>query len=473
MASPTQDTTDATSGVVIEADDEGFTPSQTALENVNKPIDVTSSTSSVLDDLAKGAEVSGDDAADNTAKPDATGGSDAVIPDVATDTTKQAAAKDTISALDDAIKERQQAEDAKIAKAKEEAEAAKKAEADAKAAEAAKGAEKPKAPAEEPKDKLAEVQLPPHAKPASHNAFAEIKRVAREEIAAKDKVISELQAKLPKDGQKILDPAIEKELQELREYRKAHDFVNSDEFRKQYVAPIDQNAEAIEQKLRQAGMKDEQIAKIKEIGIDRLDWDKLLAANIPAPARLSLQALLLNREQLREQHTKALEQAKSAPTEYAKKVTEAGKQREAQERAEIVAAADEVLAKVDWLKPVDIPVSASEEERKSLEERNKFAAAQKARYDSIINDRTPYTHGALVAGTIAAYQFRAERDAFKARMEAAEAELAKVKKSASTARVANSAPAGSTAPSSQPSSILKTGEEALDELRAAAESSGV
>jgi hypothetical protein len=429
------DVTDATAGIVIESDEEGFTPTDVSISSHNKPVNSTGNTSSALDSLL--GEVS----------PEAT-------PEV-----EEAEEKAPVKEAEKApVKEAPKAPVKEATKEPVKEEPTTKPKIDV--------VPKPEVK-DEPADKLKEVQLPPHAKPASYKAFDEIKRVAREEIAAVRKELDEVKTKLPKEGQKILDPQIEKELEDLRAFRAAHDYTRTPEFEKNFVTPIAENETALFAKLKQVGFTDEKIAEVKKIGVDRLDWDAVFE-KLPQTSKLSLQSLLLTREQLNEKKIAEEGKAKAAPTEYAKKQQEVSARKQAEEQAEVLAAAGEVLDKVDWLKEKTVPVDATEEQRKQLETDNTFVREQKARYDALLKDRSGYTHGALVSAAIAAYQFRRDLDAFKTRAETAEAELAKVKKASSTARAARSAPPPGRGPA-KPFTLIKHTGDALDELRAQVE----
>jgi len=426
------DTTDDTSGVVIEADNEGFVPSQVSAASHNPTFDPSIDSSDALDALFKPTVPIDDETVEETVKSDPV----------------------TTGEVDPA--------EAKPADPTEPAEPA-------EPAVAAVATEKPAeiAPTDQ-KDAFSDLNPPPHAKPASRAAFDKIKETARAEISTLRTQIEELTAKVPSASAKIVTPELETELSKLRDFQRAHDYVNTSEFKTQYVKPLEDANAALDSKLKATGFSAEQIAEAKKIGYDKLDWDEVLRA-VPAASRLSLSALLLNREQLTEKKAAALSSAQKSPTEYAAKQAEAEKVSKAEEEAAIITSADVIIKSIKPFEERAIPVNATDETRKQLEADNLFAREQKARFDTILKDRSPLMFGTLAASAIAAYRYQREAGAFRARAEKAEAELAKIHKSSSTARAARAAPSNPLPKRSE--SIFMDGGEALDSLLNEARSS--
>lgn len=346
---------------------------------------------------------------------------------------------------------------------------------DEKAAEAAKksgtespvddGKEKTKtAPVagEEPADKLKEVQLPPHSKPESVSAFKKVKELARAELAAVRGEVEELKKKIPAEGSP-LPVETKKELDELRAFRAAHDAQNSPEFKAAYETPITANNESILAKLKAAGYTDEHLAKIKAIGVDKLDWEPVLKA-LPTVARRAIEAKLLENETILEKRAAAVTAAEKNPGEYAAKQKAAADAASVQENAEFTGTIDTILDKVEWSKQKTIPATATAVEKAAIETHNAFAKAQADRRAVLLADNSPKMRGTLVASTLLAYQFKDQLASMTARAESAEAELAKIKKSSSPARRGSNAP--STGLPEKKGGPLQTGREALAELEA-------
>lgn len=335
---------------------------------------------------------------------------------------------------------------------------------DEKAAAAKKLAEdeaKKRAAAEEPKDKFSEVKLPPYSKPASQSAFDTVKKMAREEIAARDTKIKELEAKIPKNGG--LTPDVEKEIKELREFRAAHGFQTTKEFKETYEAPIAANNESILSKLKANGFSDEHLAKIKEIGVDKLDWDPVLE-KLPAVAKRAIEAKLLENENLNDKRAKALEEASKSPQQYEEKQKQAAETAKKEEEQVVTGTVEEILNKLEIVKPKAVPPDASESTKAEIEAHNKFVQDQIARKQALLSDRSPQMIGTLVASTIAAYHFKREMESYKAKFEASDSELQKIKKASSTASRRSQAPAAGLP--EKKTSILKPGKQALDDLAA-------
>lgn len=456
------DTTDDTSGIIIEADEEGFSPVDRPLASVNKPIDTSIGSGDALDALF--AEKTGTEVEKT--------------PSESAPTAEKTGTEEAPATRGDADNVRRTSEDDKHSVDALDSLAKAKSDEAAKADEQAKPAEQPKidgkpkveAPKEEPDDAFKAVQLPPHSKPPSRSAFDEVKRIARERIAAVETELAAVKAKVPAADVKIVTPEIEKELEELRAYKKAQDFTSTDDFKNEYVKPIEQTDDAISAKLKQLGMTDAALGEAKKIGYDKLDWDALLK-DIPQTSRLSLQALILQREQLNEKLAQGKDKATKMPQELAAKYTEIESRRSAEQEALRITAANEIVTKGKLFETKTIPVDATPAARKELEEHNKFIKEQQDRFESWKKDTSPEMVGTLLAGTLKAYALLREVEtlkAYKTRAETAEAELAKIKRASSTSRTSRTAPATPAAPKTSPMFI--NGNDALDALRAAKES---
>lgn len=280
--------------------------------------------------------------------------------------------------------------------------------------------------AKEPKDKLSEVALPPYVKPPTVDAFNKVKQIAREEKAELEKRLAATEARIPKNGG--LTPEVEKELTDLRNFRKAHDLTGDVEFKNTYTKPIEANTETILGKLKASGFTDEQITQIKGIGIDKLDWEPILE-KLPAVARRAVEAKLLENDNLIDKRAAALKAAEKAPEEFEKKRKAEADRAASEDRAAADVTAKEILDQVPWFKAKDIPVAATAEERKTLEDHNAFVAEQTARLKEIMSDRSSAMFGTLAASTLLAYQHKRDATIYKGRAEKAEAELERIKKS--------------------------------------------
>lgn len=443
------DMTEDTSGVII--DDPVVPPARPADQPLEAPVvhnfKPSQSTGSALDQIASDlGKQTGDTALPPKTEIDLDAAAEAAAEKAeAARAAKEAAAKKT---ADDAAAKTKTAE--QIASDKAAKEASDKAAADKAKADAGKTAEQlaaekaaadklaaEQAAAAEPKDALAEVKLPPYVKPPTVNAFSEVKRIARETIAKLEKQVRDAEAKVPKNGG--LTAETEKELTELRNFRKVYDFKSDTEFQKNYVKPVADNNESIFTKLEGAGFTKEQIGQIKVIGTDKLDWTPVLEKLQP-PVRRAIEAKLLDNENIADKRAAAEKAAEGAPAEFEKKQKDAADKARAEDNALRETTANAILSQVPWFKVKDIPLTATPDEKKRLEADNAFVAEQQGRLKDIMGDQSPGMFGTLAASTLLAYQFKREAIDYKARAEAAETELAKIKKASKPNARPSSAP---------------------------------
>lgn len=312
---------------------------------------------------------------------------------------------------------------------------------------------------DEPKDALAEVTLPPHAKPATVKSFDEVKRRAREEISTLQTKIKDLETKVPKAGSKLPNE-VEAELKELRAFRTAHDYQNDPEFKTKFVTPIEENNDVISKKLKDSGFSDEQISAAKQIGFDKLDWEPVLA-KLPSLARRSVEALLLRNEQIGTDKDKALAAAKDNPKNWQEAQTKAQTEKSVAEETTVKSTVDAFIAQQDWMKPKAIPAGASVEQRKQIEADNAAVKTHNDRLKVLLADNSPEMRGTMIASTLLAYQFKGLVETYKTRAETAEAELGRVKKATNTSKANKSAPTSDSIPKPK-TSQFESGESALD-----------
>lgn len=334
-----------------------------------------------------------------------------------------------------AADEKKITDDAKVAAGK------KKADDAAGKAPTTETEKKPDETPSEPQDKLAEVKLPPHAKPETTTAFAEVKRRAREEAAALRTENEALKKKIPTDGSAIT-PELKKEMDDLRAFRAAHDYQSSPEFVKSYVEPVAANEEAILKKLKTEGFTDEQIGQIKAIGVAKLDWVPIFA-KLPPTAQRIIEGKLIENETILDKKAAAVAAGEKAPIEFAAKQK---LEKETATKAEEEAYKKEIdgfFSKIVWSQPKTVPADATAAQRTEIEGFNKFVKDQADRRAVLETDRSPQMRATLVTSTLMAYDYKARFENVDARLKEAEAELAQIKKSSSTARRNSNAPSAS------------------------------
>lgn len=321
------------------------------------------------------------------------------------------------------------------------------------------------------KDEFDAIQLPPHARPKSGEAFENLKRVARErvsELAAKTQQLEAEVKKLTEAASNAVTPEEKAELEELRKFKRFSDIEAAPEF-KEFDGTLNKTTEQIYTKLAEAGVAADQIAKIKELGgVESVDWDALLP-NIPAIHRRYLEAKLLELTSIREKKQEAITAAKAE----ADKFFETRKQRETTDASKVTAAikahAEQAASKIEWLNPRKAPDGATPEQRAAIDKHNKAVQELRTRLDGMLKASTPEDRAELAVGTVAAYAFKAQLDSanveltnLRKQLQATTGELDKIKKASGAGRKASSAP---TVAPPVPTNIHTRAEDALDRLR--------
>lgn len=320
------------------------------------------------------------------------------------------------------------------AKAKEEADAKTKAEADAKAAamtdeEKAKAEAEAKAKADEAakaagKDELDSIELPPHTKPKTGDAFEKVKTLAREKIAALEKERTTLESKLKEameKGNGKLDPAIEKELTELRQFRNKLD-VEADPAFQSYDEKVKGNIDSIFAKLAENNAPKESLDKIREIGVENVDWD---AVKMPPALRRFIETKLASNYELADQKKAALENAKKNADEYLKSRRESFEKKSVDESKAVESEINTLAAEFAWMNPKTAKSGADEAETKAVESHNKIAGDIKEMMKEAVSDSSPRMRALLAIGTAQFVALRDEHARVKAEKDAKISELTK------------------------------------------------
>lgn len=300
------------------------------------------------------------------------------------------------------------------AKAKVEAEevAAAKVKLDAEALEAAK-------------DDLDKVELPAYTKPKTVSAFDTVKKLAREKLLALTKELETSQTKakeLEEKGNGKLDPALEKELKELRAFRSSVD-VEADPVFLTYDVKTKENLDSIYVKLAELKTPAEAIEKIKELGgPENVDWDSVKMAS---PLRRFIESKLANNMELADQKKAALEAAKKNATEYLK-TRRAEFEKTTGDESKVVEGEISALAKdFPWMSAKQVRAMASESEAKETEAHNKIATDIREMMTEAASDSSPRMRALLAIGTAQFVNLRAEHARQK---QSHELEMSKLKK---------------------------------------------
>jgi len=333
----------------------------------------------------------------------------------------------------------------------------------------------PNAPAT---DAFADVQAP-QLKGKSAEAFENIKRLANEKLLTLQTERDTFEKQIKELNEKVgrLDPKVEAELKDLREFRRKLDVEADPEFKK-FDDESNAQTESIYGKLLSVGVPDHTIEKIKSMGgVFKVQWDPILE-KLPSAAKRFIEVKLTQLEDLKEKKTAAITTAKKNSEEFLTQRAQAGEVAKKEYREKAATTLDSMLPKLDWFVEKKATDKSTEAEKASITEHNKLLTETKEAIKEAIDDDSPEMRAFLAVGlaqlmklradyssATAAHKFEVEK--LKAELAAANTLLEKVKKG-STNRLRDSAAVTSIAAAGA-GSINEKPADALDRARAEVE----
>lgn len=332
------------------------------------------------------------------------------------------------------------------------------------------------------KDDFDKVELPPHTKPAVAESFENLKKVSRERVSAIEKEREELRTKLAEAQAKpAVDPVLEAELKELREFRQKLD-VEADPSFKEFVEEIKTNDESIFSKLKEAGASDDVLTQMRTIGTKDLAWDAILE-KLPPVARRYVENKLAVNDDLSERRTRAIDSAKKNASEFLANREKENTQGEIAHFAAAEQHFGKVSVQLPWFKLEKIEATATPEEKAEIEARNKFFTETQKSVKEILADSSPEMRAVAAVGYAQMLRLQAEIPAInaehtaatkvltdeiaalKAQLKEKEDFITRVKASSKTSLREGNAPTNLSAAASQPTGN-ESGSSAVDRLRA-------
>jgi hypothetical protein len=227
-------------------------------------------------------------------------------------------------------------------------------------------------------DPYPEFKLSPHARPATAEQFTKLKARAQQDIATRESELATLRQKIselesrPAPPEPLTDD-VKAELNTLRAFRESIAIEGDPIFEAKYGTPIQKLDETVLGKLKEAGFTDENLTKVKEIGVDKLDWTQVLNS-VPA-LKPFIDRKLLERDGLVERKVEAI---KAARTNYDSAVAErreAATVREQQDLQTATGDYERFLTGVPQLKTQIIPADATPEKKAELQNANRAIAS--------------------------------------------------------------------------------------------------
>lgn len=326
------------------------------------------------------------------------------------------------------------------------------------------------------KDEFDDIQLPPTAKAKSAMAFEALKKAAREtrqkleaELTETRKQIEQLKQELAEARAKSgkVPPEVERELEELRRFRMAHE-VEYDPAVREIDGRIRTNVELIYKKLLANGLTEEQIAKIRELGgPEHVDWGPILE-KLPFHVSRFIEAKLVENEGLREQRNEVYQKARERADEYRTEL-------HARRTEAVWQNVENLFKHIPDLQVKQVPPTASDEERKQIESHNRAVLELRALAKEWAADLSESRVAELIIGTALAHRYKRAIDAvadtiknMKERLDSVTQERDNLKKELGKLKQAEAPRSRGNVPPQRTTggSIFRDGAEVLDELAA-------
>lgn len=411
---------------------------------------------------------------------------------------KQASADANDPVKKAAIEEAARAEAERKAKEKEQAELqAKAASGDADAAQAVQRAKEEadrlaaeqKAKDEEQAKLKAQADtlfkdsptLAPNASPKSAEAFASIKVKAAQEISIRDAKIAEQEkqlAELKQKAEKPLPEAVEKELQELRDFRTKID-IDHDPKWKTYDDKVNSAREFIYAQLKKSpAVSEKTLADIRNIGgPDLVNMDKLFESiNDPTMKRI-VDAKVADIEQIKFDKEQAQASAKADVAKWRQEQEKNWQQAASSHNDRTRAILNDISGKITWLNPTQPDPKAKDPtaEAKRVEAHNKSVETFRSEIEQAMQDDSPDMRATLMIGMVNGFRQQAiaaslstEVTRLATALADANAQIEKLKSAGAQRLRTSGAPEGGAIIPAKPAGIdvnEKAG-DALDRMRA-------
>lgn len=264
-----------------------------------------------------------------------------------------------------------------------------------------------KAPPKEisaPTDFFAGIELPPHAKPKSVEAWTALKIKASQEISARDQKLAEAESKNKELEARLQNPIpveTSKELEELRAFRARLD-VDLDPKFKEFDAKVNETHEFIYEQFRQNGVIGEDgIEKMKKLGGPdpaKVNMDTIFEAMKDPALQRKIETKMADVDMLRYQKDQALKATKDNVGQYMKEREEVFKNSTTQHNTATKTRLGELMGKLDYFKPTVLAADADVATKKSAEEQNAFLKDVQGQIDGALLDDSPEMRAIMLAG---------------------------------------------------------------------------
>lgn len=265
---------------------------------------------------------------------------------------------------------------------------------------------------------LTKIEAPADVSPKNQVNFGKLREVAahfKTKATTLEGTVAELGTKLKDAEAKAtegkLTPEQEKEITELREWRKAFDTENDPEFKKQYDGKIEEIDNGLMAYLRANGLAEDDEKKLRAHGIGKVPaewWDENVLKKLPFDKADIVRDYLKERTKTGMAKAAEIQKFQEQRPQMLQKDTEA-KQVEAVEfRKKIDTHIANLVKDVDWARPKEIPADATPEVKTQIEAHNKNVEEVNRQFEAALFPETPEARAEVAAAAVAAGKLAAD-----------------------------------------------------------------
>lgn len=293
----------------------------------------------------------------------------------------------------------------------------------------------PPAPAKD--DEIDNIQEPRGLNPANSENWKKLRETARKYKTDNSQLNTKYAEavttinKLYKEKEKLPEP-IEKELTELRTFRKTFDYQEDADFKAKFQKPIDDTTEEISKILAANGITEEEIKEIKRVGVDKVDkkaWDATIDALMndesqkarkltPNQIQKEREAGIMLRKLLNKHEEQALdkrnevEKLSMGQSDWAKNKEKTQAEEMTKEVTYVKDGLDKLQKDYPILQKIQAPADATPEQKTAAEEYNQHIDTVHKQF--VVSYRPANTEQRFDTAMKAAYALIADRELIKA-----------------------------------------------------------
>jgi hypothetical protein len=297
------------------------------------------------------------------------------------------------------------------------------------------------------------IQPPRGMSPKSLEGWGALKTLAKsrgEKVQNLEAKVHELSGQVGKP-----DPELSKKLEEtqaeLKRMQTLFTHEKDPDFIEKYDKKIEANEAAIYGLLKERGMSEESIKKIKENGgiaaLPENFWEEHILPKLPLIERKKLEEALFGNVKLSEERKQALEKVRENWQVYEQEKVEKSRKEFETYSTEMAKHVDAMTKDIPWAKPQEIPADATPEQKAKIEKENAFYQESEARFQAALYPASPTARVETALAACLSFKLadelaetEADRDKYKSECERLTEELEEIKAASITSGGGAAAP---------------------------------